>query len=261
MILSSDLLLSLIIVAVILGTSAELMDMQERRLSEEFREGHVNQKVTAAAEILIKSPGDPPNWEKIPLSACKSPGLAVPGERGVISYEKFRKLQSRPEILGRAFHGMKVQLVLRPVNSSISPLVAGENISGDEVSVLRRPVNCNFLSDYVIKLNKAVCPRTHGENWTCLNFHFNSSMDYYLISEARDGSWVLDTALNGSCDEMDLAYGSIKLSLTGEGVAWLHVHGSGRVSVVALPPGSRDYLMPPEYFHVQPCIIEVITAP
>ncbi|NLU04763.1 MAG: hypothetical protein GXW97_07540, partial [Methanothermobacter sp.] len=115
MILSTDFLLSLIIVALILGTSAELVDMQESRLSEEFREGHVNQKAAAAADILVSTPGDPPSWEKIPVSACKSPGLAVPGERGTISYEKFRKLQRRPELLGRAFQGMRVQLVLRPI--------------------------------------------------------------------------------------------------------------------------------------------------
>ncbi|BAM70521.1 MULTISPECIES: hypothetical protein [Methanothermobacter] len=260
MILSTDFLLSLIIVALILGTSAELVDMQESRLSEEFREGHVNQKAAAAADILVNTPGDPPSWEKIPVSACKSPGLAVPGERGTISYEKFRKLQSRPELLGRAFQGMRVQLVLRPINSSIRPLVAGENISGDEISVMRIPVNCNFLSGHVIKLQKAVCPCGHPENWTCMNFRFNSSLDYYLISDSPEGSWMLDTG-NSHIDEVDLIYGSVKLNLTGEGVAWLHVHGGGWVSVVALPRGSRDYLMSPDYFRVQPCVLEVITAP
>ncbi len=71
---------------------------------------------------------------------------------------------------------------------------------------------------------------------------------------------MLDTG-NSHIDEVDLIYGSVKLNLTGEGVAWLHVHGGGWVSVVALPRGSRDYLMSPDYFRVQPCVLEVITAP
>lgn len=81
MIFSTDFLLSLIIVTMILGISAELMDVQETRLDEKFREAYFRERNAAAVDILINTPGDPVNWEKLPSGTCRYPGIAVPGKR------------------------------------------------------------------------------------------------------------------------------------------------------------------------------------
>ncbi|ADL59354.1 hypothetical protein ISG34_08815 [Methanothermobacter marburgensis] len=78
MIFSTDFLLSLIIVAIIVGISAELMEIQETRMNERFRETYTRAKGATATDVLINTPGDPVNWEKLPVGTCRYPGLAVP---------------------------------------------------------------------------------------------------------------------------------------------------------------------------------------
>ncbi|QHN07640.1 hypothetical protein [Methanothermobacter sp. THM-2] len=262
MIFSTDFLLSLIIVAIILGMSAELMDVQETRMNERFRETYTRDKGATAADILINTPGDPVNWEKLPVGACRYPGLAVPGKRGVISYEKIMKIRSRPELLERAFPGLHVKIVLRPLNDRISPIIIGGELKGNEIYVFRRTVNCNFLSDYVIRQEECLCPSGHGENWTCMNFRVNDSLDYYLISDGCSGSFILDTDCNRSHEEIKIRSGNLKLNLTGQGVVWIHLHGCGRGVIIAgLPRSGMDWPLKPEYFEVQPCSLQILISP
>ena len=72
MLFSTDFLLSLIIVTIILGFSAGLIDAEESRLAESFREDHVKKRAADGVEVLINSPGDPPGWENLPAAMCRS---------------------------------------------------------------------------------------------------------------------------------------------------------------------------------------------
>lgn len=262
MIFSTDFLLSLIIVTMILGISAELMDVQETRLDEKFREAYFRERNAAAVDILINTPGDPVNWEKLPSGTCRYPGIAVPGKRGVISYEKLMKLRSKPELLERAFRGFHVRIVLRPLNDRINPIIIGSELKGNEIYVFRRTVNCNFLSDYVIRQSECICPSGHGENWTCMNFRFNDSLDYYLISDGSSGSFIVDRDCNRSNEEIKIRPGSLRLNLTGQGVVWIHLHGCGRGVIIArLPRSGMDCPLKPDYFEVQPCSLHVLISP
>ncbi|MGB9838731.1 hypothetical protein [Methanothermobacter sp.] len=262
MIFSTDFLFSLVIVAIIVGMSAELMDAQETRLNERFRETYIMDKGAAAADVFINTPGDPVNWEKLPVSLCRSPGIAVPGKRGTISYEKIMKLRSKPELLERAFRGFHVRIVLRPLNDGISPITIGDEVEGDEICVFRRTVNCNFLSDYVIRQEGCLCPSGHGENWTCMNFRVNDSLDYYLISDDCRGSFIIDTDCNRSNEEIKIPSGSLKLNLTGQGVVWIHLHGCGRGVIIAgLPRSGMNCPLTPDYFEVQPCSLQILISP
>ncbi len=57
MIFSTDFLLSLIIVTMIVGISAELMDVQETRLDEKFREAYFREKKCCCSRYSHKYAG------------------------------------------------------------------------------------------------------------------------------------------------------------------------------------------------------------
>ncbi|MGJ7029193.1 MULTISPECIES: hypothetical protein [Methanothermobacter] len=257
MLFSTDFLLSLIIVTIILGFSAGLIDAEESRLAESFREDHVKKRAADGVEVLINSPGDPPGWENLPAAMCRSPGLAVPGRPGVISYRKFMKLSSNPEIIGRALPGLRVSFTLKPLNCSIRAIEAGAAPGGGDTVVVRRTLKCDFLSDYAVRTGTGICPHQHNDTWKCVNFRVNSSSDYYLISEVDDGSFIVDTADNMSSSEIKLVSKAVKLNLTEGSVVWLHVKGHGRFIIIAVPTGSRDCMLPLDYFEVHPCVLEV----
>ena len=102
-IFSLDALLALVLITVILGMSANAVDMMSFKISDYSAGKPLDRISSDAAEILIDTPGTP-NWEKSNSSSDVTPGLAEDnnGSRNntkILSIKKISQLQSRYPIL------------------------------------------------------------------------------------------------------------------------------------------------------------------
>ncbi len=96
-IFSLDVLLSLIIIAVILGISADAMDMVSYKAQDYSSRLSLERIATDAADTLIKSSGSPDKWEEYGIKGSTVPGLAkIEAGRTVpntLSFVKILKLK------------------------------------------------------------------------------------------------------------------------------------------------------------------------
>lgn len=156
MVFSIDLMLALIIITVILGVSADAMDIVSSKI-EDYSYGNSLERITqAGADMLVKTPGNPDNWEKFPDLNGVIPGLSdlelnKKTHSNVISMVKVKRLQENYDKLmeGKVIPShYKSTLVIYPVDQSLEPI--NVNIDGNDSStgvfVENRTVLCNYLN-------------------------------------------------------------------------------------------------------------------
>jgi hypothetical protein len=154
---SLDSMFALIIITVILGLSANAMDLVNFQIDDYSSEKFLERITTDAATTLINTPGSPDKWEINNLSGYEvMPGLAEVDSEGKIvpntlSIKKIRGLQSAySELMGGKIipYGIHSNVVLYPVDHSLSPIVLNnETPPGDavEVAVVNRTVLCDSM--------------------------------------------------------------------------------------------------------------------
>ncbi|MDD3984807.1 MAG: hypothetical protein PHY59_02715 [Methanobacterium sp.] len=71
-----DVMLALILLTVIIGISADAMNIAGNKLYDYSTETSLNRIANNIADILINTPGIPENWEDIKYSTYITPGLA-----------------------------------------------------------------------------------------------------------------------------------------------------------------------------------------
>ncbi len=107
-----------------------------------------------------------------------------------ISYFKLIKLKEYYENLidYKVFNNtMESSMILEPIESSVSSVNIGDEISSGNVYCVERIVICDFFSIYVIKdfKNNEKCNRNHGNEYSCdyfkINLNWLESYDYYLL--------------------------------------------------------------------------------
>ena len=178
LIYSTDLLLALIMLIVILAVIANLSDdLNERMLSsEEF--SNLEKLAVESSDYMLNNPGVPEDWEsKIEeeghINRNIIPGLAKKDKfvrngkfrdessssekvvENTISYSKLIKLNGHYDDLidKNLFNdSFESSIAIYPINAEIEPIMMGDNLDdnlGDVVSV-NRTVKCDFLSNYVI---------------------------------------------------------------------------------------------------------------
>lgn len=176
---STDLLLSLIIITVIIGISADAMDFGNALVGDYSSRAALERCTLEAADILIETPGSPYNWEKMSISSGISPGLAISynytneSSSNILSWEKIVSLGKKYSLLvdNKIFSkNIKSSIIIYPFDRRIDPLVlkndAGSILSS-EVFLVNRTVQCNFFSNYtVISIN------WHQNNCTNLSNNF-----------------------------------------------------------------------------------------
>ena len=176
---STDLLLSLIIITVIIGISADAMDFGNNLVGDYSSRATLERCTLEAADILIKTPGSPYNWEKMSISNVVSPGLVISynytneSSSNILSWEKIISLGEKYSLLvdNKIFSkNIKSSIIIYPFDRRIDPLVlkndAGSILSS-EVFLVNRTVQCNFFSNYtVISIN------WHQNNSTNLSDNF-----------------------------------------------------------------------------------------
>ncbi|MBP2045869.1 hypothetical protein [Methanobacterium aggregans] len=150
---SMDLLLALVVITVLIGVSADAMDIVSYKI-QDYSFEHSMQRITMdAAETLINTPGNPSNWET--LSGMITPGLAevdpetgrtVPG---TLSIKKINKLKheydtAMPTILP---DGSDSTITIYPLND-LPPILVHDEIppaSSSDVAVANRTVLCSYM--------------------------------------------------------------------------------------------------------------------
>ena len=231
-IFSLDVLLALIIITVILGISADAMDMVSYK-AQDYSSRLSLEKVTSdAADTLIKSSGSPDKWEEYEISGSTVPGLAKKEENrtvpNTLSFVKILKLKDNyaPLMYGNILpYGVRSSMAIYPIDPSLSPIIVMNDTVQEgacEVAVANRTVLCEFIHiSAVIKIGRLkdqqwseegeVCPHAnHNQNnsktgdsgWTCHHFNVTAgdlnSTDFYVVTDlatvADSAMWEIDRA-------------------------------------------------------------------
>ncbi len=174
LLLSTDLMLSMVIMTITLGMTANAMDMATNPLQDYSSRSSMENSALEASDLLINTPGSPCNWEKYNNSFAVSPGLAQinpsTGETmsHVISYAKLSVLNSSYEYLmeGKVFpEYLDSSITIYPLNSNLKPITIHENFKAQE-------------SPEVVVVN-----RTIMLDYECLNCTLNISSDMISTGE------------------------------------------------------------------------------
>ncbi len=228
-VLSLDLMLGFVLITVIVGISADAMDIASYKMQDYSSRTSMERVTTDAADILIKSSGSPANWEKYSIGQATVPGLAkrdfqtgrtVPN---TLSIQKIFKLRENYDnlIYGQILpYGFNSSMMLYSSNDSFTPISIMNNTPPAdvyEVTVVNRTVILDFMRLKVIiynnmhKGNASIekCPNPDHKpynssgkpEWHCSHFNMTgeelNSSDFYLITRGDVSSsarWVIDKA-------------------------------------------------------------------
>jgi len=149
-----DVMLALILLTVIIGISADAMDITGNKLYDYSTETSLSRIANNIADILINTPGIPENWEDIKYSTYITPGLAKYeiGKKRVISntlsMKKMMRLKKEPEILTKILpESTSYNLMIYPTDPSIPILTIQNQTPSRDISDII-VVNRTILYDY-----------------------------------------------------------------------------------------------------------------
>jgi hypothetical protein len=235
-IFSLDVFLSLLIMILILGISADAMDIAGNRIDNFYSEQSHQRITDDACDILIKTSGSPDYWEEMKSISGTSPGLADNNNSSgtnKLSSKKLESLKKNPELMDKLIpDGFKCSVTIYPFDSSLPTLsiVNQTNSFNTEVYVANRTIVYNYNS-YVIyskltiekslEANKSHYKCPHSEinhythdipdfnnkipGWVCDVFKIGqdtiNSTDFYLMTDPphildQGALWMIDTPNN-----------------------------------------------------------------
>lgn len=160
-IFSTDLLLSLIVLTIIMGVSADALDYGNELMGDQNSRGVLERLSVESADILIKTPGSPDNWETLSNFGGVSPGLASYNNSSnntlpILSWQKIIILsENYDEIMDEKVfpENIKSSIILYPLNPNIKPIIIHDepvSVKSSEIAVVNRTVQCNFLSNLTL---------------------------------------------------------------------------------------------------------------
>lgn len=232
-IFSLDVFLSLLVMTLILGISADAMDIAGNRIDDFYSEQTYQRITDDVCDVLIKTSGSPEYWEEMGSVRGVSPGLAdTKNSSGTnkLSSKKLEALKNNPELMNKLIpEGFKCSITIYPIDSSLPVLyiVNQTNKISTEVYVANRTIVYSYSSYVICSLltiqesldtNKShyKCPHsqikhdTHDfpdfnskkPGWYCDAFKIGlntiNSTDFYLLTDPphvpdQKALWMLDT--------------------------------------------------------------------
>ncbi len=169
---SLDVMLALIIITVIIGVSADAMDITSYKMREYSARFSLERTTTDAADILIKTSGSPDNWEIYNLSFLTdvTPGLAkinITTGRTVPNTLAFRKIDK----LSRYYDDLMYGTFL-PIGSNSSMIIYPINPNLEPITILNKTPSTN-ISDIAVANRTVLCEYMHLRVVIDLNVHRN----------------------------------------------------------------------------------------
>lgn len=231
---SIDLLFALVLIAIVMGMSANAIDMAGNKITDYSAGESLDRISTDAADIMINTPG-PEKWED-GNNSLVTPGLAVESNltinsSKILSLKKINKLKSNyDELMGNILpHWGNSSLTIEPSSQSMGVIIVGNNTPSkkiSEVAVVNRTVLVNY-GDYKVLFTidtssqTDLCPhsdmtnyRNHQQNstpvWKCKSFKISkydlNTTDFYILTDPaaindNQACWVLDCPDNMTEDQ------------------------------------------------------------
>jgi hypothetical protein len=161
MVFSVDLMMSIIIITVVLGVSADAMDMIGSKMDDAYHEASMERIARASADMLIKTKGSPEDWEEGADLRDVTPGLVdtasnLKSTSNVLSMSKINCLKENYDelmtdrVIPRYY---KSSLVIYPEDSSLKPIIVKdipENYNSSGIIVENRTVLCNYYNTSIL---------------------------------------------------------------------------------------------------------------
>ena len=175
-----DTLLALLLITLLIGVSANTMGIVGDKILEYSSEQSIQRIASDTADVLIKTPGTPENWENYNYFTNITPGLADIGNGtnkfgNILSMRKITYLKKNPKLIKRLLpENMDCSLIIYPTNISL-PVIEVINkipLKGD-VSIVNRTV----LYDYkLIDIYQKIKPdnsQINGSEYVCTHSYTN----------------------------------------------------------------------------------------
>ena len=225
-----DLMLALVIITMILGVSADAMDIASNKATGYSERFSLERVTNDAADMLIKTQGSPDDW-KSKIDNSTTPGLAENDSSGkvipnTLSIKKIIALKNNYDslIYGKVLPtGVNSSLMIYPSNPSLKPIeiMKNEPKNAAEVAVANRTVTFDpldikaviYTSDHQKDFPKIICPNqdhlssesSPEVEWGCQKINVTldelNSTDFYVMTDPAntgDGSkWILDRPEKG----------------------------------------------------------------
>jgi len=260
-ILSLDLMLGFVLLTVIIGISADAMDIASYKMQDYSSRASIEKLSIDAADILVKSSGSPGDWEIYGFNQATIPGLAEKDAQtgkvisNTLSIAKINKLGENYDnlVYGHILPwGVGSSMIIYPSNDSLSPIVImNETPPGNvgDVTVTNRTVLIDFMHLKAVMCDNSTeeCPNPeHKANnstyckteWKCSYFNVSreelDSSDFYLIrggNVSNSAEWMMDKAncqnstLNQFTSNPTLLNDKIKelMGISNKTVLWVHI--------------------------------------
>lgn len=267
-IIITELLLYIIVLTIILSliifTMVTLNDNQVTKINNK----ELNKLLEDNINLLIKTSGNPNNWEKIENNNIKTIGLKS-NNNHLISYEKLVKLKNNPQLLDNYFpSGVSYELTIYPKNNpSDKTLIAGNSFSNKKQVLSKSEV---ILFDYGYKItsfnhdnNTLSCNYNHNSNWICNAFTVSKNLlnkgEYYIITNS-DTEYILSDTYSENITDTDK--GIIKISdklnqlMKNENeTIYLHINNNNNETYLVYDENNLEeylkYVIKPEVYILQ----------
>ena len=154
---SIDAMLAIIVITVIIGISANAMDLVSYKI-QDYSSEHSFERITGdTADVLITTPGSPSDWEKYSsLTGSVTPGLAewdVETCRTVPNTLSIRKVfclkENYEDLMDKILpKGADSNMMVYPMDSKLSPIVIHDktpSTDSAQVAVVNRTVLCDYM--------------------------------------------------------------------------------------------------------------------
>ncbi len=274
-----DAMFALLLITVIIGVSANAMDIPGNQIQFSSSEQSAQRIITNAAEILIKTPGNPENWEEYRNVNDLIPGLSV-GDVGtnnltpnLLSKRKIFCLKQNPGLLKKLIPSyMDASLVIYPMDPSLTPITITNKNPPDgaaDVYVINRTVMYDYglITSYICinpdckdhpyvcahsysKFDKHNAPGFNGDitGWICspvnIKHDIINSTDFYILTDPQavaDNSamWIVDRSDNTT--ENGQKFGTAPLKINAIIMGLLRTDDSVIILHVFMPDPNKSF--------------------
>lgn len=215
-----DAMLAMILIVVLIGYSADAMDLTGNKLHDYISEQSFQRVIGCTADTLIKTPGNPENWEDSKHLQWVTPGLVEIQDHRIVdntlSMKKILALRNNHELIDKMVpDGVSYSLMIYPVDPSLQTItISNKNIpkTASDVFIVNRTIAVDYQRIKIYSKvdmhqiinsdeNRFICPHsflqynnhqfpdfnTNKEGWICVPFNIGrddlNSKDIYLITD------------------------------------------------------------------------------